>query len=1223
MDGNTAKQLSEITDDGAFERLATAILREADPRYAALAHLGVNADGKTIKAPVDAIAFVQGATPRHLVAAQHTTTVATGLASKWLHDPSKVKTKKAKPTAPAGDLIKTAEIIRKERERDPTVIATLALTTNQEPSQEVIRDVHAAANQLGMEADIWSRSRLAHFLDSPRGQWIRQAYLDIPQTRPSKELLAKLSRDSLTIFQPPGDRPEAWIDRSIDQTLAAAHREVVLLIAEAGLGKSVAGYKLLSRHVDRGGFGLVLSHELVDGSLSVVQAIDQALRQLDPHLAPDAGAEALALCEPALPFLILVEDINRSGKSSELLERIASWRRNDKKGVLPARWRAICPAWPQALLPLKDQQRKELDELIILCPPMTPDESRAAVYQRALLQGHTMSTMDADVIATALGHDPLLIALHEFGQTPDAHRVIAHFIAAAIERTLGRAEFTVADYQSALRSLAQEMLSHRTLNPSWSDILSWFGTSNAITSILRHLTTQGEILRLPVGTGNDRIAFRHDRVRDVLLASAFAIRISDGKPDDELLHDPFFAEILGSIAADNGSSDALITMLEHANPLALFYALANAPQQERPAHTKIVAAISRFLTSGEGKGQSKQRLRWYAEHILSQFDSPSINGIVALFPMQGWYSWGARFRNGDVNAGLELCARLDLGSTDPWRDRLMEHVKLRFGKKLTTAIADLLRRKTLPEGARLAAIRISASIADPILAEALETSWVNDADRLNHLDDYLIAAAYCCEADPARLLGPMCDAWASLPSDPKEKNGPSERDDLAAHGVRFAFRRQPPLSAIEYLIERAANDDLRWPITYLLHEVDNPDAIEFTARQLAAIQTRVEKSESFSPFVSSAPDRWSRYANRDADPMSPESKDRLLSLWNNSSSEEHLRHQAFRLWAAARADGDLEVLRSIGPTEPLFDRALFARLERGDHTAIPALEDKLRGKNDAYWWQAGRYLWSDRLTVALDESLTRRADHVERDWGQKPVDADWITSEMMNRLPTQIAEGLLLKHWDHLRFSRNFLHAALYTATPALVSRVADAMAGCPDQKKAMEHIDYHYGIGRQGREGVTRIAQVESLVPYLHLLSELAVMHFWDVCNTQGWLDFRRTHLDPLFKNSRYSKLFGEERAFKALDDMIEKDRVYTLDVWIDRNLKGGTTLDVLMQLLGKWLQANQNMASLVLVANGIAQFGHRRHLSLLDATGIEPKDQAAAVIQDAEFAVKRRTLQ
>lgn len=258
MDTNTAKRLAEMTDEGLFERLATAVLREADAKYAALTHPGVNADGKTVRAPVDGIAYVVNSAPPHLVAAHHTTTAANGLANKWLHDPSTVKARKGKPTAPAGDLLKTAAIVQQERKRDATIVATLALTTNQEPSEGLVRDAHAAARDHDITLDIWSRSRLTHFLDSPRGQWLRHAFLGIEQVKLSKELLAKLSRDSLQLFQPPGDNPDAWVDRAVDTDLSATRREIVLLVADAGLGKSVASYKLLRSHVERGGFGLVL-----------------------------------------------------------------------------------------------------------------------------------------------------------------------------------------------------------------------------------------------------------------------------------------------------------------------------------------------------------------------------------------------------------------------------------------------------------------------------------------------------------------------------------------------------------------------------------------------------------------------------------------------------------------------------------------------------------------------------------------------------------------------------------------------------------------------------------------------------------------------------------------------------------------------------------------------------------------------------------------------------
>ena len=155
MEGETAKLLSGMTDEGVFERLATAVLREADSRYVSLSHPGVDAEGKTVKAPLDGIAFVAGANPPHLVSAQHTTTKLAGLANKWLHDPQTVKPRKNNPTALAGDIIKTAEIVADERKRDPATLATLALTTNQEPSADVVRDANALARRFGIELDIW------------------------------------------------------------------------------------------------------------------------------------------------------------------------------------------------------------------------------------------------------------------------------------------------------------------------------------------------------------------------------------------------------------------------------------------------------------------------------------------------------------------------------------------------------------------------------------------------------------------------------------------------------------------------------------------------------------------------------------------------------------------------------------------------------------------------------------------------------------------------------------------------------------------------------------------------------------------------------------------------------------------------------------------------------------------------------------------------------------
>jgi hypothetical protein len=254
---NTTQALAEMTDEGLFERVATAVLRIADPRCIAISHPGVTASGKTRKAPLDGIGFVPGAKPPHLVAIQHTTAAASELRNKWLHDPATVKPRTAlrKPTAPQGDLIKTASIVGKERERTPDLKATLVLTSNEEPDEALLRDVTAAGAAHEIEVDVWSRSRLAHTLDTnAAGQWVRWKELGIEQELMSSELMVELSKESLRACRP-FDDPRGWVPRQVDHELRSTRRTINFVVAESGLGKTVATYRAVREHVDRGGTG--------------------------------------------------------------------------------------------------------------------------------------------------------------------------------------------------------------------------------------------------------------------------------------------------------------------------------------------------------------------------------------------------------------------------------------------------------------------------------------------------------------------------------------------------------------------------------------------------------------------------------------------------------------------------------------------------------------------------------------------------------------------------------------------------------------------------------------------------------------------------------------------------------------------------------------------------------------------------------------------------------
>lgn len=343
---------------------------------------------------------------------------------------------------------------------------------------------------------------------------------------------------------------------------------------------------------------------------------------------------------------------------------------------------------------------------------------------------------------------------------------------------------------------------------------------------------------------------------------------------------------------------------------------------------------------------------------------------------------------------------------------------------------------------------MAGHLANPALAEAIEVCWENDRERVNSLAEYLWAFAECCGDDPARYLGPVCDAWAALPNKAEREGFSSPRDELAAHNLRWAFRKWPPVSAIDYFIARAQKDELRWPITYMLHEVDQSATVLFVAQELAETQRTGRMA-----FLD---DHWQR-AQENGCPVSKASRNALLALWQNSGRDKHLRASSFSLWAATTYADDLAVLQTVASSDDLFGQALAQRLTRGDQSAIPEMIKKLDGQSADHWWLYGRHVWSTELTSALDAHLARRGGRPEARWGDA-CNVDYFMSELIIRLPPDEAEALLLKHWSHLRFNPLFVQAALYAATPRLQELVAAAVNEASDPARLFEHLTMHWG---------------------------------------------------------------------------------------------------------------------------------------------------------------------
>ncbi|MCK9635776.1 MAG: hypothetical protein M0R41_05830 [Methylobacter tundripaludum] len=1224
----TTRALEQITDAGAFERLATSVLRKANPLlYANLAHPGMNPDGSTVKSPVDGIAFVFGKSPPHMIAAHHGKGPAAGLRKKWLHDPSKVKAQGSKPTAPAGDVLKTMEIVKNERQRNPELSVTLALTTNREPPEDLIRDVNKAAADYGITIDIWSGSRIADYLDNdPEGEWLRKRFFGIAEQRLSKSLLRTLSEESIKAF-PLKVSNESLVDRSLDRALIESFPVPMgFLAGESGVGKTVTCYKRLKSHIDNGGCGLVLTNEIVAAQRTLEQAIDAELRRLRPNLDAGIGGIALGLCSSHDPFMIVVEDINKSNAPAQLLEKLIGWipSSNINSDVTSPSWRLICPVWPRMLTMVSEELKKRIDKLTISTGSFSKQEACAAIKQKALLLGKNLSTMDADKIALALGNDPLLIALYDFDAKSEPQEVIKDYINGSLQRLAQKPDnFTVSEYRTAIRAVALEMLSNRRMEPSWAEIKNWLNAQSDYLSAFRQVFQCAEIIQFNDKCGIEQIAFRHDRVRAWLLTDAIAEQLQIGSMDDSALSDPFFADVIGAALTETNVPSEAILKIQALNPLALFYALKNCRLTSHKQSTAKLTAINQWLTSPNLFDRSNNALRYAALQVLSETESQHVIELTKKFRDDSFPSMMARFRNGDVSAGVQLCCCVEPGVDAPWKDYQIEHAKLRFGSSLIQKVDEVLKQSDLSKGMRCGALRLAGHLADPSLGNSISICWSIDSNKIEYLADYLWAAAECCGDNHKQLLEAVCDVWAQLPINSVEDDSFSPRDNLAADNISWAFNKALPETALHYFIERANSEDLRWPITCMLRGVDHPDAVAFIAQELAALSRIREEADFFSPFFSHAKSNWKRKQRGTGKGMSSASRQKLQQLWLSTENDKYLRIQAFELWAATLESDDLKLLNAIDTNEPLANKILRARLERGDQSAIPAFIEKLQDDEWGNWWQLGKHIWADELTVELDVALQKRGAEVPLEWysGHK---LDFIIAGLFPTLNASTAEQLLIKHWKHLRFTGKYVQNALYIASPTSIELAEEAISSCPEPRKLLEHLHFQLGIKVFDHPGVNNIRQFEVLIPYLDYLNSMDIHFIWEHCNDRGWFEFRRTYLDSrLEERWRKETLIDKTDFFEKLDVIIQKsDAYWRIEHLIDKYLKQGEQVAQIFELLREWLNRHRTIVALEVVAAAIIHSGERSDINILNIDRIEPSDQAEAIRKDTCFAVYLRSL-
>ncbi|WP_147707664.1 hypothetical protein [Microvirga massiliensis] len=1214
----TRKQLNELASPDEFEALVTAVLREAVPAYAPLLHVGTNASGRAVRSPVDGINIRVHRGSRRLLLVQHTITARKGLRRKWLDDKD-------------GDVSKAKAIFAKEVARAAVRDATLVLTSTTDPDQELIRDVHAAAGD-GLMVDLWPASRIADFLDrNPEGQWLREQQFGTVAVRLSTSQARAISQQSLDHYLPLVARGD-MVPRVLDAALAEFAREgrgAGFIIGESGLGKSTALRRLGDEWLAQGGIALVLAHELIEQASTIEQAIALGLRHWAPALDLGCGHAALALATREHPILLIVEDVNRSTNPRRIIERLVGWSvmgKPDAKGGAPVRqWRLLCPVW-RGNAGLSDTQ---LHDRVIrnsfMVHRFERSEALEAIRARASSAGVELTALQCNGLAMALGDDPLLIGLNRDWSAPSPQGAIQSYVATNIAEAADD-KLLAGDLRHALDELAEHLVEAQTIYPEWRQIRRWLAGESDTLAAIRRLIDQGRIIHLGASTSGERLAYRHDRVRDHLLTQAMTRLIEGDRLTAELWAEPFYAELIGGALAALPAT--AISEAATSNPVALFAALPDASLDEA-RRRQLIEAAEGWIASPGFQAEAVDQQRHHAMHYLARTDGAFAADLAKRFPFS-FQQLEALVRNGSARAGAALCANSEPGINDPWRDRMIAHA-LSCHSNFIPDLAELIRNGDLSPKLLEGALNLAGEIGDTTLCDALAVRWAR-GDGKSLSTGWLWAALRCCTPVGHPLAETLCDLWAELPtkraSDKLDRN---PRWDIAGYSLPWAFSRKPEPSAIAFLLARAMRDRrLNHVLSSILSKIDSPEAVLYSVQLGAKISRRAERRGGINLFARDLEHTWSPTQHGRA--LSAQSRAAVERIWRNRRINRFERRISFLIWRQTPTRDELAGLAALEADPVLADAALRTRLAAGDQSAVPLLKQRIwNTERGHYWWFDARRVGLVGLHEDVQRYLAGR--RVDPPVPGRVTDADYILAELLMDARSEFAVQTIVANWDHLKTSPSFVQAALYLATPETVTLARSAIANSGTPEKMLEHIDMHWGIRTNGRAGVTDLAQLQALEPYYVQMSEMAmgdirITSFFDAANSLGALAWRKEHLDPLIaKAHRGYCTWNKPALFASLDSEVETyskngRRWFGINHWLKRREEELWERSTLLATIGEWARARASAPALALLCDALLFFGERRDLVLLDPLAPALRASCADMIANCVYDVRRRSL-
>jgi hypothetical protein len=340
---------------------------------------------------------------------------------------------------------------------------------------------------------------------------------------------------------------------------------------------------------------------------------------------------------------------------------------------------------------------------------------------------------------------------------------------------------------------------------------------------------------------------------------------------------------------------------------------------------------------------------------------------------------------------------------------------------------------------------------------------------------------------------------------------------------------------------------------------------------------------------------------------------------------------------------DLEMLRAIPADHPQFKKVLWRRARLGDLSTATLIKPLIDIDNN--WFRVLHEVWTEQFTDSLDKALLILGNRTATDYTGGTTNDHFMLAHLLRDIPQDQSQTLLMKHWDHLKFSPLFVQAALYIGSPECAELASKIISSYPNSTDPFQHVGHFFGFFVAGLMDRLKQQHLEVLLPYLSKLDHHSLTRMIDFCEHRNLHAWSLYHLKPELDQRRAQsppESAKEKREFEFIVNIAKRhfpsdiDLIEKLD-WIEQQERYSGHIyhwseeferrqddHVRWQrILVDWFSQKPTIDRFRIFAEAILRHGTRNDIDMLYKLDIsDHTDEVEKLRANAKFSIKSRSL-